>query len=276
MKKSSEQLWIEECASMLRESTLNESVVDLSRDQIKAETKKIGTSLAKYVSDSFLGEIRKKLDLDDTDMWYSMFSRDDAEIKDLIEAIPVKVRNQVFELISDKELTEFKRTITKLDNEEQIDTSFDISENDTNDTVRDILLREVFSNALAFQLELGTEPREYDFNEYDNDTQFGENFRMVEDHYHYLVVDKIATFLYWLTDALGMIFAERLNHLNDMKTFKVTTQWLIPEFRSEKVKARSKEDLEEILAEKYRHYMNSHSEDQELYNGIWDSVEIKN
>jgi len=50
--------------------------------------------------------------------------------------------------------------------------------------------------------------------------------------------------------------------------------WYVPEMRTEKFEARDDDELRELINKKYSSYKSSHSETQELYNGIYEIKEI--
>lgn len=51
--------------------------------------------------------------------------------------------------------------------------------------------------------------------------------------------------------------------------FEATIWWYVPEMRTITIDAIDEEEAEEKIDKMYKRYRNSHSEDQDIYNGVW-------
>lgn len=229
---------------------MNESLESLSKEQLKQKGTQAGISLAKYLNYKLI----------DKCIANGEDALDDNIIKEIISKIPSNVKEQIFSFLTQDVINDFCKQVEDENGNENL--KYFIKTNYRSTFIEDLLYELIYASTVADYYE--NEDVRWQWNSYTSYMDFNDEIQNNDG-----VVQKVCIFCENFCNEYSREFFQKMNSADSTKEFKVTTLWYIPEMRDEVIEARDEDEVEKLITEKYKRFMNKHSETQAVYEQIW-------
>lgn len=241
---------------------MNENILDASDAQIKNRAENVGRQIAEILKNDYDVDLNRLIKL---------YKDDDIEdfAQKVAYNIPYSLKDRFFNNISQDEIDRFVKNIKRDHaNGNSIYRNSEILINICKSNDRRKFIDGLFNLIIYNSITIETyTDGSIEWDSYYAYSDFGDGEIDINN-----ADDTVLMILYYCFNICETCGNELITET--ATKFKITTNWYFPKTRTDIIEAKNKKDAEQIINNKYQHYINTHSEDQELYKGILDIEKI--